>query len=104
MSKQYTFFILPLLVLAVCVSSVAAVTPAEDYVLNVSGKWQVSWQARLGTEQATIELQQDGSKLRGTFHDLHHSCLCPGQLKAATFLSTFSLRRLGPTQSPSTVR
>jgi opacity protein-like surface antigen len=82
-SKQYTFFILPLLVLAVCVSSVAAVTPAEDHVLNVSGKWQVSWQARLGTEQATIELQQDRSKLRGTFHDLHHSCPVSGTIEGS---------------------
>jgi opacity protein-like surface antigen len=82
-SKQYVFLILPLLVLAVCMSSVAADAPAEDHVLNVSGKWQVSWQARLGTEQATIELQQDGSKLRGTFHDLHHSCSVSGTIEGS---------------------
>jgi hypothetical protein len=82
--KQYMFFVLPLLVLAVCLSSVAADAPAEDRVLNVSGKWQVSWQARLGTEQATIELEQDGSKLRGTFHDLHHSCPVSGTIEGST--------------------
>jgi len=38
---------------------------------DVSGKWQVSWQGRLGTEQCTLQLQQDGTKLTGTFQDVH---------------------------------
>lgn len=38
--------------------------------LDVSGKWQVSWQGRLGTEQCTLQLQQDSSnKLQGTLQD-----------------------------------
>jgi hypothetical protein len=41
-----------------------AASPAD-----VSGKWQVSWQGRLGTEQCTLQLQQDGTKLSGTFQD-----------------------------------
>jgi hypothetical protein len=36
---------------------------------DVSGKWRVSWQGRLGTEQCTLQLQQDGTKLTGTFQD-----------------------------------
>ena len=84
MTKQYIFLALPLLVLAACLSAVAADTAAEDHVLTVSGKWQLSWQARLGTEQATIELEQDGSKLRGTFHDLHHSCPVSGTIEGST--------------------
>jgi len=40
--------------------------------LDVSGKWQVAWQGRLGTEQCTLQLQQDSSnKLKGTLQDLH---------------------------------
>ena len=34
---------------------------------NVGGAWQVSWQGREGSQQATMQLQQDGSKLSGTF-------------------------------------
>ena len=36
---------------------------------DVSGKWQVSWQGRLGTEQCTLQLQQDGTRLTGTLQD-----------------------------------
>ena len=40
--------------------------------VDVSGKWQVAWQGRLGTEQCTLQLQQDSSnKLKGTLQDLH---------------------------------
>jgi hypothetical protein len=38
--------------------------------VDASGKWQVSWQARLGSTTGTLQLQQDGSKLKGTFQDL----------------------------------
>jgi hypothetical protein len=34
---------------------------------NISGAWQLSWQGRGGSQQATIQMQQDGSKLNGTF-------------------------------------
>jgi hypothetical protein len=41
------------------------VPPAE-----VAGNWQVSWQGRLGSEPVVLHLQQDGTKLTGTFQDL----------------------------------
>jgi hypothetical protein len=34
---------------------------------NISGAWQLSWQGRDGSQQSTIQIQQDGSKLSGTF-------------------------------------
>jgi hypothetical protein len=34
---------------------------------NIGGAWQLSWQGRGGSQQATIQIQQDGSKLSGTF-------------------------------------
>ncbi len=34
---------------------------------NIGGAWQLSWQGRDGSQQATIQIQQDGSKLSGTF-------------------------------------
>jgi hypothetical protein len=34
---------------------------------NIGGAWQISWEGRSGSQQATIQIQQDGSKLSGTF-------------------------------------
>ncbi|MGA9966805.1 MAG: hypothetical protein WBQ10_16530 [Terriglobales bacterium] len=34
---------------------------------NIGGAWQLSWRGRDGSQQATIQIQQDGSKLSGTF-------------------------------------
>jgi hypothetical protein len=36
---------------------------------NIAGAWQVSWQGRHGSQQGTMQIQQDGSKLSGTFQD-----------------------------------
>lgn len=36
---------------------------------NLGGSWQLSWQGRGGSQQATIQIQQDGSTLSGTFQD-----------------------------------
>jgi hypothetical protein len=33
---------------------------------NIGGAWQLSWQGRDGSQQATMQIQQDGSKLSGT--------------------------------------
>jgi autotransporter translocation and assembly factor TamB len=35
--------------------------------VNVTGKWQLSWEARLGTERGTVQIEQIDSKLTGTF-------------------------------------
>jgi hypothetical protein len=34
---------------------------------NIGGAWQLSMQGRDGAQQASMQLQQDGSKLSGTF-------------------------------------
>ncbi|MGA9800756.1 MAG: hypothetical protein WBQ68_17205 [Terriglobales bacterium] len=73
-----------LFALVVVLSAAGAESPLGNDGRSVSGKWQLSWQARLGTEQATVELEQDGSKLRGTFHDLHHSCPLSGSIEGQT--------------------
>jgi hypothetical protein len=36
---------------------------------NLGGAWQISWHGRSGTQQATMQIQQDGSKVSGTFQD-----------------------------------
>ncbi|MFZ0958796.1 MAG: hypothetical protein WAN60_20830, partial [Candidatus Sulfotelmatobacter sp.] len=35
--------------------------------VSVSGKWQISWEARLGTARGTVQLEQDESKLTGSY-------------------------------------
>jgi hypothetical protein len=36
---------------------------------NLAGAWQLSWQGRGGQQQGTVQFQQDGSTLSGTFQD-----------------------------------
>ena len=46
-------------------------TPSSQKPAEVAGDWQVSWTARLGVEKCVLHLQLDGTKLTGTFKDLH---------------------------------
>jgi hypothetical protein len=41
--------------------------PSNSQPANISGAWQLSWQSRGGSQRATIQIQQDGPKLSGTF-------------------------------------
>ena len=36
---------------------------------NIGGAWQISWEGRGGSQQATIQIQQDRSRLSGTFQE-----------------------------------
>jgi hypothetical protein len=81
-----------LLCLAASLPAVAGNAPSQP--LNVAGRWNVSWQARLGTEQAEVELQQDGSKLSGTFHDPHHTCVLSGTIEGKSV--SFNVNFTGP--------
>lgn len=47
---------------------------------NIAGAWQISWQGRGGSQQATIQVQQDGSKLSGTFQDENGSSQLSGSI------------------------
>jgi hypothetical protein len=47
---------------------------------NVGGSWQISWQGRNGTQQATMQIQQDGSKLSGTLEDASGSSSVTGSV------------------------
>jgi hypothetical protein len=57
-SSLFAFFLL----------ACASVSAAQTKPVNVSGQWQISWEARIGTESDVIELKQNGSILNGTFH------------------------------------
>ena len=60
----------------------------------------MSWQARLGTEQATIELEQHGSALSGTFHDPRHSCPLSGTIEGNNISFDVPFKGRAPTPSP----
>ncbi len=81
MIKRFLSLALLLTVSVATLSASGAHSSADDHVSSVAGKWTLSWQARLGTEDAIVELEQDGSKLRGRFHDLHHSCPVSGTIE-----------------------
>jgi hypothetical protein len=51
---------------------------------NVAGKWQMSWQGRDGAKQATLQLQQDGSKLTGTLNGDRGSTPITGSINGNT--------------------
>jgi hypothetical protein len=47
---------------------------------SFGGAWQVSWQGRDGSQQATMQIQQDGSKLSGTFQGARGSSPLSGSV------------------------
>jgi hypothetical protein len=47
---------------------------------NIAGAWQLSWEGRGGSQQATIQVQQDGSKLSGTFQGSQGSSALTGSV------------------------
>jgi hypothetical protein len=49
----------------------------------VAGRWQFSWRGRIGTEQATVVLQQRGRALTGSFGGAHGSLPLSGSLDGA---------------------
>jgi hypothetical protein len=63
-------FLLPILigVLLSTATGFAAAEERPDQPANVAGNWQIQWEARLGTEKATVRFRQDGTKLTGVFH------------------------------------
>lgn len=67
------FFLAILFLLGVLVSLTPQFAAAEErqapeQLVNVAGNWQISWEARIGTEMATVRFLQDDAKLSGVFH------------------------------------
>jgi hypothetical protein len=63
--KHLSFLFIFALGLASCLLAQDA-TQGDSQPANIAGNWQMSWQGRDGARQATLKLQQDGSKLTGT--------------------------------------
>jgi len=58
------------------VSKSAQVDPSD-----VSGSWQVSWQGRLGTEQAVLRIYIHDDQLTGTLQSIHGISSVSGKLE-----------------------
>jgi hypothetical protein len=76
--------------LSSAVSFAAADEPSgQDHPAHIAGDWQIQWEARLGTEKATVRFQQDGSKLTGVFHGHLGSPTVSGTVQGNTATFTF---------------
>jgi hypothetical protein len=64
------YSIIPIFLLAVPLLLAQDSESDNSQPTNIGGAWQISWQARNGSQQATVQIQQDGTKLSGTFQDL----------------------------------
>ena len=47
---------------------------------DIGGAWQISWQGRGGSQQAKMQIEQDGTKLSGTFQDSGGSSSVTGNI------------------------
>jgi hypothetical protein len=61
MNSRWVWFYLPILFLACSLSAFGQEKPT-----NIAGKWNLSWEARIGTERDLIQFDQAGSKLTGS--------------------------------------
>jgi hypothetical protein len=61
----------------------SASTSNSSKSVDISGKWQIAWTGRLGTEHCTLQLAQDSGKLKGTFQDQRGSSPLSGTIDGA---------------------
>jgi hypothetical protein len=104
--------VLPILALAICGIVGIGVSTAEahrkgeianvpteaatrnDTAPNVAGKWQISWTDRNGNpKQATLQIQQDGSKLTGDFTSERGNFPLTGSLQGSQVSLTVKAKR-----------
>jgi hypothetical protein len=73
LASSVFFFFGALMVSPLAAAQAKNISSAVDSAkpINVSGRWQVLLEGRLGKEPGVLQLQQDGAKLTGTFQDLH---------------------------------
>jgi hypothetical protein len=64
-----------------CLAASAQTQPPSKTALNVAGKWQLSWQARIGTEKGLLSLERNGAKLSGSFHSELGSPIVSGTIQ-----------------------
>jgi|SRR5580692_9118892 hypothetical protein len=70
--NRFLCFCLPFFLITFS-STFSSAAGGEDKPANLTGKWQLSWEARLGTEHGTMHLEQAGSNLTGSYQG-HLTC------------------------------
>ena len=64
--------------------------------VNVTGKWQLSWEARLGTERGTVQIEQTDSKLTGAYQGRLGSPKVSGNIQGAHVSLTLEFQSATP--------
>ncbi|MGA9980106.1 MAG: hypothetical protein WBQ08_15920 [Candidatus Sulfotelmatobacter sp.] len=62
--ERWVYFWLAVFALMFSLSAVGRTATAPA---SLAGKWQISWEARLGTARGTVQLEQVESKLNGSY-------------------------------------
>jgi hypothetical protein len=66
--------------LSISAALLAAVSGCARPQAGLAGQWQLSWQGRIGTEQATLLLQPAGDTLSGSFRNTRGSAALSGSV------------------------
>jgi hypothetical protein len=66
--------------LSISVALLAATAGCARPQAGLAGQWQLSWQGRIGTEQATLLLQPTGAALSGSFRNARGSVALAGSV------------------------
>ena len=72
------------------------VVAAENPPANLSGKWQLSWEARIGTESGTMQLDQSDSTLTGSYHGHLNAPKITGTVDGKNIILKLEFQRTHP--------
>jgi hypothetical protein len=85
-----------LLLLTSCVAAASFAAARENEPANLTGKWQLSWEARLGTESGTMQLEQVDSTLTGSYHGHLDAPRITGTVEAKNITLKLQFQRAHP--------
>jgi hypothetical protein len=77
----------------VCVARIAEDQFLSKPSVSVAGKWQLSWQGRIGMQRGILALQQSGMKLNGTFQSALGSPAVSGTIQGQNVSFTLRFER-----------
>lgn len=63
---------------------------------NINGKWQLSWEARLGTERCTMQIEQVSSTVTGTYQGRLGSPKLSGRVEGKNVILNLAFRGAHP--------
>ena len=69
---------------------------ADNAPASVAGKWQMSWEARIGTERGTMQLEQVDSTLTGSYHGHLNAPKITGTVDGKNIILKLEFQRTHP--------